>query len=390
MIDYTLKGAAAISGYAEMKPQRQPGNHTPVTICAELARQVAADAGLERAQIDGLLTATPFSNYNILWPSYLCEYLNIRPRYFDTVDIGGASAAGMVWRAAAAIQAGMCNHVLCVTAEVMDSRFFARLAHLMPQSDLEFEIPYGNVPANAGYAMVAMRHMHEYGTTSRQLAKVAVDQRFNAQQNPDALFYGKELTIDDVLGSRTIMEPLHLFEIVSPCTGGAAVIVSRADLAARGPNRPVKLLGAGEAGTSISIANAPSLTKSWIEAAAKSAFAMSGLTPQRMQFIQPYDCYTITVAITLEDMGFCKKGQGGPFIAERDLTWQGDLPCNTHGGQLSFGQAGQAGGMSHVVEAARQLMGRAGGRQIPNATIGLAHGNGGILGEQVTLIFGNE
>lgn len=386
----TLKGIAAISGYAEMKPQRQPGAHTPPTICAELARQAVADAGLERGQIDGLLTATPFSSYNILWPSYLCEYLNLRPRYFDTVDIGGASAAGMVWRAAAAIQAGMCNHVLCVTAEVMDSRFFARLAHLMPQSDLEFEIPYGNVPANAGYAMIAMRHMHEYGTTARQLAKVAVDQRSNAQQNPDALFYGKKLTIDDVLNSRVVMEPLHLFEIVSPCTGGAAIVVSRADLAARGPHRPVKLLGAGEAGTSISIANAPSLTSSWIEVAAKSAFEMAGLTPRQMQFIQPYDCYTITVAITLEDMGFCKKGQGGPFCAERDLTWRGDLPCNTHGGQLSFGQAGQAGGMSHVVEAARQLMGRAGGRQLPNATIGLAHGNGGILGEQVTLIFGIE
>lgn len=386
----TLKGAAAISGYAEMKPQRQPGSHTPASICAELARQAVADAGLARMQIDGLLTATPFSNYNILWPSYLCEYLNIRPRYFDTIDIGGASAAGMIWRAAAAIQAGMCNHVLCVTAEVMNSGFFARLAHLMPQSDLEFEIPYGNVPANAGYAMVAMRHMYEYGTTSRQLAKIAVDQRFNAQSNPDALFYGKTLSIDDVLNSRVVMDPLHLFEIVSPCTGGAAIIVSRTDLAARGPNRPVILLGAGEAGTNISISNAPSLTKSWIQVAAKHAFDMAGVTPQQMQFVQPYDCYTITVAITLEDMGFCKKGHGGPFVAERDLTWQGDLPCNTHGGQLSFGQAGQAGGMSHVVEAARQLMGRAGARQIPGATLGLAHGNGGILGEQVTLILGLE
>jgi acetyl-CoA C-acetyltransferase len=299
-----LKGAAAITGYAEMKPQRRSGSHTPATICAELARQSVADAGLERAQIDGLLTATPFSNHNILWPSYLCEYLNIRPRYFDTVDIGGASAAGMVWRAAAAIQAGMCNHVLCVTAEVMDSGFFARLAHLMPHSDLEFEIPYGNVPANAGYAMVAMRHMHEYGTTSRQLAKVAVDQRCNAQANPDALFYGTPMSIEDVLNSRVVMEPLHLFEIVSPCTGGAAVIVSRADLAARGPHRPVTLLGAGEAGTNVSITNAPSLTSSWIEVAASHAFAMAGVTPQQMQFVQPYDCYTITVAITFEDMGF--------------------------------------------------------------------------------------
>lgn len=388
MADRTLRGVAAISGFAEMKPQRQADGHTPASISAEMARQAVADAGLEHGEIDGLLTTTPFSNFTVLWPSYLCEYLGIRPRYFDTIDIGGASAAGMVWRAAAAIQAGMCNHVLCITAEVMGKDFFANLVDLMAPSDLEFEIPYGNVPPNAGYAMVAMRHMHEFGTTPAQLAKIAVDQRANAQQNPAALFHGKSLSVDDVLNSRMIAEPLHLLEIVSPCTGGAAIIVSRADLAARGPHTPVKLLGAGEAGTNISISNAPSLTSSWIRYSAEQAFRMSGLRPQQMQFIQPYDCYTITVAITLEDMGFCQKGHGGPFVAEHDLTWKGDLPCNTHGGQLSFGQPGQAGGMSHVIEAARQLMGRAGGRQIPGVSIGLAHGNGGILGEQVTLIFG--
>jgi acetyl-CoA acetyltransferase len=384
----TLSGSAAVTGYAEMKPQRTPDDHTPLSICAEMARQAVADAGLEHSQIDGLLTNTPFSDFNILWPSYLCEYLNVKASYFDTVEMGGASAAGMVWRAASAINAGMCDHVLCVTGEVVTRGFFSRLAHLTPHSDREFEIPYGNMPANPGYAMIAMRHMHEYGTKPEHLAKVAVDQRINAQQNPDALFHGKEITVDDVLNSRMVMDPLHILEIVAPCTGGAAMVVSRTSLLGDSPHCPVKLLGSGEAGSSLSIANAPSLTTSWIKPAAERAFVMAGLTPQQMDFIQPYDCYTITIAITLEDMGFCKKGEGGHFIAEHDLTWEGDLPCNTHGGQLSFGQPGQAGGMSHIIEAVRQLMGRAGGRQLDNPTLGLAHGNGGILGEQVTLIFG--
>ncbi|MCL6646232.1 MAG: thiolase family protein [Dehalococcoidia bacterium] len=229
-----------------------------------------------------------------------------------------------------------------------------------------FFIPYGLIAANPGYALIARRHMHEFGTTPEQMAKVAVDQRKNACKNPAALFGNKEITVDDVLNSRVIVDPLHLLEIVSPCTGGGAFIVTGAERSKRAPHRPVYLLGAGEAGGHCWITRARSLTTSLVKPAAEAAFKMAGMTPQDMDFVQPYDCYTITVIVTLEDAGFCKKGEGGHFVWEHDLTYKGDFPCNTHGGQLSFGQPGLAGGMSHVIEAVRQLMGRGGERQENN------------------------
>ncbi|HYR78990.1 MAG TPA: thiolase family protein, partial [Candidatus Dormibacteraeota bacterium] len=245
---------------------------------------------------------------------------------------------------------------------------------------------YGNIGANCGYAMIANRHMHEYGTTPQQMAKVAVDQRANALKNPLATFNDKPLTIDDVLNSKMIVDPLHLYEIVSPVSGGAAIIVASPEVAKRAKNPPIWLLGAGEYANHSSITYAPSITESPIKPAAEAAFKMAGLQPKDMDFVCPYDCYTITVIVTLEDAGFCKKGSGGPFVMEHDLTYAGDFPCNTHGGQLSFGQPGLAGGMSHVTEAIRQLMGRGGERQVKNAALGYVNGNGGIMSEQASLI----
>jgi acetyl-CoA acetyltransferase len=183
-----------------------------------------------------------------------------------------------------------------------------------------------------------------------------------------------------------IVDPLHLFEIVSPVSGGAAVVVASAEVAKRAKHPPVWILGAGEGANHATITYAPSIVESPIKPAAEAAFKMAGLAPKDMDFVCPYDCYTITVIVTLEDAGFCKKGQGGAFVEEHDLTWKGDFPCNTHGGQLSFGQPGLAGGMSHVTEAVRQLMGRGGERQVKNAHLGYVNGNGGIMSEQVSLV----
>ena len=255
---------------------------------------------------------------------------------------------------------------------------------------MEFDAPYGLSGANAGYALIARRHMHEFGTTPEQLAKISVDQRTNACANPQALFGKQLITIEDVLNSRMIADPLHLLEVVSPATGGGAFIVTSADRAKQSPNRPVYLLGAGEAGEHSSITRAPNMTHSLVKPAADQAFAMAGVSREQIDFIQPYDCYTITVLVTLEDAGFCVKGEGGRFIEETDLTWRGDLPCNTHGGQLSFGQPGIAGGMSQVIEGVRQLMGRGEQRQVANATLGFVNGNGGIMAEQCGLILGVE
>ena len=380
----SLKNQAAAIGFAELKPWKDaPPDLTPLMLMARLTAEAIADAGLTKSDIDGFLVGMPSAEPGFIYPASAAEVLGLNPRMLNVVDIGGASPAGMIWRAAAAIQAGMCSAVLCLVAD-LNRVGDQRVPVISVQR--EFESPYGNIGANCGYAMIAQRHMYEYGTTAQQMAKVAVDQRKNALKNPLAAFGDKPLTIDDVLNSRMIVDPLHLFEIVSPCSGGSAVIVASPEVAKRAKNPPIWLLGAGEYSNHASITYAPSLTESPIKPAADAAFKMAGVDRKDVDLICPYDCYTITVLVTLEDAGFCKKGYGGPFAAEHDLSYAGDFPCNTHGGQLSFGQPGLGGGMSHVVEGVRQLMGRGEGRQVKDAALAYVNGNGGIMSEQVSLI----
>jgi len=380
----SLKGKAAAIGIAELKPWKEPPpNITALGLMARLTAEALEDAGLEKKDLDGFLVGIPVADPGFIYPAAAAEVLGINPRMLNIVDIGGASPAGMIWRAAAAIDAGMAEAVLCVVADLNQLG-----DQKMPVISIqrEFEAPYGNIGANCGYAMIAHRHMYEYGTKPEQMAKVAVDQRKSALKNPLAAFNDKPLTIDDVLNSRMITDPLHLYEIVSPCSGGSAVIVASPEVAKRSKNPPAWLLGAGEYSNHSSITYAPSLTDSPIKPAADAAFKMAGVDRKDIGLICPYDCYTITVLVTLEDAGFCKKGYGGPFAAEHDLSYAGDFPCNTHGGQLSFGQPGLGGGMSHVVEAIRQLMGRGGDRQVKDAALAYVNGNGGIMSEQVSLV----
>jgi acetyl-CoA C-acetyltransferase len=380
----SLKNKAAAIGIGELKPLKEPGEGTTALgLMAEVAAEAIADAGLEKKDIDGFLVGMPFNDPGMLYPASAAEVLGLAPRMLNIVDIGGASPAGMVWRAAAAIDAGLCNAVLCVAAD-LNASGDQRPPVISVQR--EFESPYGNIGANCGYAMIARRHMFEFGTKPEQMAKVAVDQRANALKNPLAMFNQKPLTIEEVLSSRMIVDPLHIFEIVSPVSGAEALVVAAPDIAKRAKNPPVWLLGAGECCDHSSITYAPSVTHSPVKASATTAFKMSGLERDDMDLVCPYDCYTITVIVTLEDAGFCKKGQGGPFVMEHDLTYAGDFPCNTHGGQLSFGQAGLAGGMSHVTEAIRQLMGRGEARQVKNVERAFVQGNGGIMSEQVSLV----
>ncbi len=380
----SLKGAAAVVGIGELKPTKDaPPDVTALGLMSSAAAEAIADAGLETREIDGFLCGMAFADAGMLYPASVAEVMGINPRMLNQVDIGGASPAGMVWRAAAAINAGMCQAVLCMAGDLN------KLGDQKPpviSVQREFEAPYGNIGANCGYAMIANRHMYEYGTTARQMAKVAVDQRKSAVKNPLAAFNDRELTIDDVLNSRLIVDPLHLYEIVSPCSGAAAVVVASPEIARRTPHPPVWLLGAGEYSNHATITYAPSLTDSPVKIAAEGAFKMAGVAHQDIDLVCPYDCYTITVIVTLEDAGFCKKGQGGAFVWDHDLSYAGDFPCNTHGGQLSFGQPGLAGGMSHVTEAVRQLMGRGGQRQVKNARLAYVNGNGGIMSEQASLI----
>jgi acetyl-CoA C-acetyltransferase len=393
----TMRGSGAVVGVGELKPTRETPGETTLSLMAKAGLAAIDDAGLSFADIDGMV-CHPIGGVSMLTPSTVSEFMGLSLNYAEVVDLGGATGAGMIWRAASAIEAGMCQAVVCITGSSRRPR--------KPRADgsktaggwsmpdrspfAEFEVPYGNVGANVGYAMIANRYLHEYGATPEQLAKVAVHQRDNANQNPDAIFYGQPITVDDVLGSPLIADPLHMLEIVMPAGGAAAVVVVGPELAPRLSNQPAWLLGAGEQVTHKTITYAPSLTDTAIQASARRAFDQAGVSPAQIGLASVYDCYTITVLLTLEDSGFCPKGTGGRFIEEHDLRWNGDFPVNTHGGQLSFGQPGIAGGMSHVTEAVRQIQGRAGQRQIPDLDLAFVNGNGGILSEQVSLILGTQ
>ncbi|MGF1599119.1 MAG: thiolase family protein [Acidimicrobiales bacterium] len=398
----SLRGAAAVVGVAEMAPQRYSGDVSILDLLSGVGVEAIADAGMTRAQVDGLIVH-PIGGLPGFVPAAVAEHLGLAPTFAEVVDLGGATGAGMVWRAAAAIKAGMCTTCLCLTgtrrrrrerranggeADTRRSRSIQPGRDRSPQA--EFDSPYGMIGANVGYAMLATRYTHEYGLSPAQRAKVAVDQRKNANANPAAIFHDEPLTIDDVLASDIISDPLHMLEIVMPAAGAAALVVTSADRVPDARQRPAWLLGAGESVTHSSLAQAPALDATGIGIAARSAFTQAGVRPADVGLASLYDCYTIMVLLTLEEAGFCPRGEAGTFVESHDLTFAGDFPLNSHGGQLSFGQAGMAGGMSHVTEAVRQIQGRGGARQVPGLELAYAHGNGGIIAEQVGLVVGAQ
>ncbi|GIL36719.1 thiolase family protein [Phycicoccus sp. DTK01] len=375
---------AAVVGVGELAPQRYSEGRTTLDLVAEVSRLALDDCGLEPDAVDGLLVGPQVGETPQHVPATVAEYLGLRPAMADVVDLGGASGAGMVWRAGAAIAAGMCETVLCVLGNARERGVTPRSPNRNPIR--EFDVPYGASGANTSYALLARRHMHEYGTTSEQLAKLVVDQRLNAHLHPDAVFRGVGLTVDDVLGSPMVVDPLHLLEIVMPCAGGAAVVVTSAARARSFPHPVVRVAGAGEKVTHRAMSAAQSLTSGPLRPAIQRAYAQAGITARDLDLLSLYDCYSIVAAITLEDAGVCPVGTSGPWIAEHDLTWRGELPLNTHGGQLSFGQADLAGGMSHLVEAVRQLRHEAGDRQVRDVGTALVTGNGATLSEATALV----
>jgi acetyl-CoA acetyltransferase len=366
---------------------------------AELAAEALADAGIEKDEVDGLVTGMVFES-PMFGPSALAEYLGVRSNFNEIVDLGGASAAGMIWRAAAAIEVGVCDTVLvlCTTVPPPPPPAAGGMAGPMRMSAYmggdswgspqgAFEIPSGLVAATPTFALIASRYLARYPTAPETLAKVAVEQRYNARQNPKAIFRNKPISIEDVMASRMVSDPLKLLEVVMPCFGGAAVVVTRADRAAAlDRHRPVLISGYGEHLSHKSITYAPDLLETPTRAASERAFRMAGLARSDVDLASPYDCYTITVLLTLEDAGFCEKGSGGAFLEERDLRYDGDFPTNTHGGQLGMGQAGFAGGLSHVTEAVLQIQSRADKRQVRDCDVAYVNGTGGMMAEQVAVI----
>jgi acetyl-CoA acetyltransferase len=253
-----------------------------------------------------------------------------------------------------------------------------------PQS--QYDIPYGLVAATPSFAMVASRYMAEYGVAPSTLAKIVVDERYNAQKNPKAVFRGKPITIEDVLASPMVADPIHLLEMVMPCWGGGAIVVTTAERAKRLPHRPVLVSGFGEYVSHKTVTYMPNFTETPARPAADQAFAMAGAKREAIDVASFYDCFSITLLLTIEDAGFAAKGEGGRFILEHDLRYDGDWPLNTHGGQLGMGQGGAAGGLSHVIDSMTQLQGRAGDAQLVKADLAYVTGVGGLMASHVGLV----
>lgn len=366
----SLRGQAAIVGIAELPTRREYPGRSVIGLCAEAARGAIEDAGLRKEDIDGLIV-----DGASIAPAAMADYLGMRPTFATGVPMQGATGATSVAVAAAAIAGGLCTTALIVIGAARGGGEGGGPRPAGGSVGAEFEAPFGPAQgAGTGYALIYRRHMHEYGTTPEQMAKLAADQRFNALENPNAAFQGQPITVEDVLNSRYINEPLHLLECVMPAAGAAACIVTTAERAKSLRNRPAYILGCGVEQANSATWQTPIMTTTPVLGSAARAFAMAGYGPGDMQFAEFYDCYTILVAMSLEDAGFCKKGEIGPFYEATDTTYKGSFPINTDGGQLSGGQPGLAGGFRHVIEAARQIMGRAGPRQVAKNDLCMVNG----------------
>jgi acetyl-CoA acetyltransferase len=383
MVSRTL--AAGIVGIGESKVGRVADLNS-LQLQYSAAKAALSDAGMTFADIDGLITL-PVRTENWSNPAgYLTEQFGIAANYLSTVNIAGASGTAMVHQAAMAIASGQCHTVLCVAGQNLLSSDAkppgGGITH--PQ----FEAPY-RPPVPSLYALVAQRHMHEFGTTSEQLAEVAVAIRYHASLNPNA-HKREPIGIEDVINSRPVASPLHMLDCSIVSDGACAIVVTAADRARDSARAPVRILGAGYGQSHYFLGDYPTLTTTGAVASGKSAFAAAGLTPEDIDVAELYDCFTITVILELEDLGFCQKGEGGQFVSGGRIRLGGDLPVTTHGGLLSGGHPGLPGGLFHVVEGVRQLRHQLGERQVADAQTALVHGNGGIVGVHCTLILGKD
>jgi acetyl-CoA C-acetyltransferase len=397
-----LRGEAAIIGIAELPAERKQTRPQLFTLdqYALLASMVVEDAGVDAGVVNGLVTHG-IAESDMFAPATLSEYLGLPLDFGERVDLGGASSAGMVWRAAVAVELGLCDAVLAVVPGSLmlpqsakqpasQSGWYGASSNKYGSPQAEYEIPYGNVGQNAPYAQIAQRYAALYGYDPAALAKIAVDQRTNACAHRDAVFHGKALSVDDVLSSPMIADPIHMLETVMRVQGGTGVLIANADIARKARHRPVWVKGFGEHISFKTPTYARDLMTTPVARSADKAFAMAGVDRSDIDVASIYDCYTITVLMTLEDAGFCAKGEGMSWVSSHDLTFSGDFPLNTAGGQLSFGQAGMAGGMHHVVDAARQVMGRSADAQVADCDTAFVTGTGGIMSEQVALVLGGD
>ncbi len=392
----SIKGKAYIMGAYEHPLRDAPDKSTP-QIHAECAKGALEDAGLTKDDIDGYFCAGDAPGFGAM---SMIDYMGLRNvRHMDSTETGGSSYLLHVGHAAQAIAEGKCKVALITLAgRPRQNKFFGggsakpgQLTDGPPEAG--FENIYGGTTHNT-YGMCAMRHMYEYGTTSEQLAWIKVAASHHAQYNPNA-FLKDVVTVEDVVNSRMISDPLHLLDCCVVTDGGGALIVTSPEIA-KSLNRPkVKVMGAGESPKGPMGGHGLDLTHSGAVWSGPIAFGEAGVKPSDIKYASIYDSFTITVLMQLEDLGFCEKGQGGKFVADGNLiSGVGKLPFNTDGGGLCNNHPTNRGGITKVIEAVRQLRGEAHPKvQVPNCDIALAHGTGGSLGTRhgaATLIMERE
>ncbi len=373
-------GRAVIVGAAESDLGAVGEAYSALDLMAQGVYRALDDCGLSARDVDGLFCATTQSRLAGL---ALAEYLHLPEAYIDSTSTGGSSFMGHLARAEAAIAAGLCE--VAVVAYGSTQRSLGRKNTSRPEWN-PYESPFKPFLPATAYAMAAARHMHEFGTTREQLAEVAVAARQWALLNP-AAWEKTPLTVEDVLASRMVSHPLTIRDCCLVTDGGGAVVLTTPARAKELRKPPVYLLGSGHCTTHQTISNMPDLVNTGARMSGAAAYAQAGLISSDIDVVGLYDAFTINTILFLEDLGFCAKGEGGAFVGNGRIAPGGSLPVNTNGGGLSYCHPGMYG-IFLLIEAIRQLRGECGPRQVQGAEVALAHGNGGVLSSQYTVILG--
>ena len=375
-----LRGKYAIVGAGNTRYGKVPGVSALAHNIDAIAMAIE-DAGIDKNEVDAVLTKAPSSDFQMLWSARVAQAIGVVPKVTATLDQAGASNIGLIGYAIMCMEMGMCTTAVISYGD--NPLTGKRTFYNRPRGE---DSAYGFFGAPSAYAMLARRHMEEFGTTSLQLGEVAVACRRHASLNPNAQFQ-TPITVEDHQASRYVAEPFHLLDCCPVSDGGAAIVVTSAERARDLRQPPAYILGLGQGHPAWDIQHRADWTTSGAKVSGEMAFQMAGLGPRDMNFAELYDCFTIVPLVTLEDYGFCKKGEGGEFVSGGRIQLGGEFPINTSGGLL--GETGMPG-MQHVVEGVRQIRGQCGVRQVPGASAGVVSGQGGIMTTHATMVLGAQ
>lgn len=377
-----LRGNIAIVGTAESDLGVVAPDMTPFDLMAQGTMRALDNCGLKLSDVDGYFAATSQSRMVAM---AMCEYLGIQPTYFDSTQIGGSSFMAHVAHAQAAIAAGCCEVVVVAYGSTQRSVSRAAASAREPNA---YEDPYKPMMPPSAYALAASRHMHEYGTTREQLAEIAVAARNWAKLNPVA-YRQDDLTVDDVLNAPMISYPFTVRDCCLVTDGGGAIVITTPERAKDLKTKPAYVLGTGEHISHNMISAMPDMTVSGAAYSGPIAYKEAGVTVKDIDVFELYDAFTINTLLFLEDLGVCAKGEGGALVENNGIGPGGKVAVNTNGGGLSYCHPGMYG-LFLLIEAARQIQGVCGDRQVDDVNLAIAHGNGGVLSSQCTVILGSE